>query len=163
MTRRLANHSDEGLQADATTAGPVSETGDEADDDLERRSRGEQIQLYGYVWLFFAGGLLLIRLFADPTMVRRPLLEPNLSAGGLTFIGCSLFVFLTANVISRPVDNSIDRGSRAAVRQRLRRQRRPSWRAGRRARLRFVGESPEPCAQGAGNFRSLGHRDREWY
>jgi hypothetical protein len=35
-------------------------------------------------------------------MVRRPLLEPNLSAGGLTFIGCFLFVFLMANVISRP-------------------------------------------------------------
>ena len=35
-------------------------------------------------------------------MVRRPLLDPNLSAGGLTFIGCSLFVFLMANVVSRP-------------------------------------------------------------
>jgi hypothetical protein len=35
-------------------------------------------------------------------MVRRPLLEPNLSSGGTTFIGISLFVFLMANVITSP-------------------------------------------------------------
>jgi hypothetical protein len=78
----------------------------DVDDDAETRTRGQQVQLYGYLWLFCAGGLLLTRLLADPTMVRRPLLEPNLSAGGLTFIGCSLFVFLMANVISRPADNA---------------------------------------------------------
>ena len=33
-------------------------------------------------------------------MVRRPLLEPNLSVGGLTFLGISLFVFLMANVVT---------------------------------------------------------------
>jgi hypothetical protein len=71
------------------------------------RTRGQGVQFYGYVWLFGAGGLLMIRLLADPTMVRRPLLEPNLSAGGLTFIGCSLFVFLMANVISRPADKPL--------------------------------------------------------
>jgi hypothetical protein len=36
----------------------------------------------------------------DPTMVRRPLLEPNLTSGGLLFIGCSLFLFLMANVLT---------------------------------------------------------------
>lgn len=66
---------------------------------------GQRTQKYGYMWLFFAGFLVVVRLLADPTMVRRPLLEPNLSAGGLTFIGCSLFVFLMANVISRPADD----------------------------------------------------------
>lgn len=65
-------------------------------------SSARRVQFYGYLWLFCGGGLVLARLLADPTMVRRPLLEPNLSAGGLTFIGCSLFVFLMANVISRP-------------------------------------------------------------
>ena len=54
----------------------------------------------GYIWLFVMGGLLLLRLLIDPTMVRRPLLEPNLSTGGLAFIGISLFVFLMANVIA---------------------------------------------------------------
>ena len=59
-------------------------------------------ELFGYVWLFLVGCLLLIRLLFDATMVRRPLLEPNLSAGGLTFIGISLLVFLLANVIAKP-------------------------------------------------------------
>ena len=37
---------------------------------------------------------------SDPLMVRRPLLEPNLSVGGMTFIGTSLLIFLMANVIN---------------------------------------------------------------
>src|SRR5262249_25270667 len=39
-------------------------------------------------------------LLLDASMVRRPLLEPNLSVGGLTFLGVSLCVFLMANVIT---------------------------------------------------------------
>ena len=39
------------------------------------------------------GAFFLVRmLFLDPVMVRRPLLEPNLSASGLTFTGISLLV-----------------------------------------------------------------------
>jgi hypothetical protein len=75
------------------------------DDSADLLTRGQRVQKYGYVWLFFTGILVVVRLLADPTMVRRPLLEPNLSAGGLTFIGCSLFVFLMANVVSRPADD----------------------------------------------------------
>ncbi|MEN6407595.1 MAG: hypothetical protein ABFC77_14130 [Thermoguttaceae bacterium] len=56
----------------------------------------------GYVWLFAVGGVFLVRLLLDPVMVRRPLLEPNLSAGGLTFTGLALMVFLMANVITAP-------------------------------------------------------------
>jgi hypothetical protein len=56
----------------------------------------------GYVWLFAVSGFFLIRLLLDPVMVRRPLLEPNLSASGLTFTGISLLVFLMANVITTP-------------------------------------------------------------
>jgi hypothetical protein len=56
----------------------------------------------GYVWLFVVSGFFLVRLLLDPTMVRRPLLEPNLSASGLTFTGVSLLVFLMANVITSP-------------------------------------------------------------
>ena len=54
----------------------------------------------GYVWLFAVGAFFLIRLLLDPVMVRRPLLEPNLSASGLTFTGIALLVFLMANVIT---------------------------------------------------------------
>ncbi len=56
----------------------------------------------GYVWLFAVSAFFLIRLLLDPVMVRRPLLEPNLSASGLTFTGVALLVFLMANVITRP-------------------------------------------------------------
>lgn len=58
----------------------------------------------GYVWLFAVGGFFLVRLLLDPVMVRRPLLEPNLSASGLTFTGLTLLVFLMANVITSPKD-----------------------------------------------------------
>jgi len=58
---------------------------------------------WGYIWLFSVGVFFLVRLLLDPVMVRRPLLEPNLSASGLTFTGAALLVFLMANVVgSKP-------------------------------------------------------------
>jgi hypothetical protein len=54
----------------------------------------------GYLWLFAVSGVWLVRLLLDPTMVRRPLLEPNLTNGGLVFIGVALFAFLMANVLT---------------------------------------------------------------
>jgi hypothetical protein len=65
-------------------------------------ARGAELVQAGYVWLFAVSGFFLIRLLLDPVMVRRPLLEPNLSASGLTFTGVSLLVFLMANVITSP-------------------------------------------------------------
>lgn len=65
----------------------------------------------GYGWLFAVGGFFLVRLLLDPLMVRRPLLEPNLSAGGLTFTGAALLVFLMTNVITNPVAESDLRGT----------------------------------------------------
>jgi hypothetical protein len=56
----------------------------------------------GYVWLFAVSAFFVVRLLLDAVMVRRPLLEPNLSASGLTFMGVSLLVFLMANVITSP-------------------------------------------------------------
>lgn len=73
-----------------------------------------QIERLGYLWLFAVGALLLSRLLLDTTMVRRPLLEPNLTSGGLTFIGVSLFVFLMANVwVSEPL--ALDRLDKIAL------------------------------------------------
>ena len=63
-------------------------------------ARASSIVYYGYLWLFGVSAVLLVRLLLDPTMVRRPLLEPNLTSGGLVFIGCSLFLFLMANVLT---------------------------------------------------------------
>lgn len=61
---------------------------------------GPDTEAFGYAWLFALGVFWLIRLLADPMMVRRPLLEPNLSPGGLTFMCASLLVFLMTNVIT---------------------------------------------------------------
>src|SRR5262249_35371909 len=59
----------------------------------------------GYIWLFVVGAIFMIRLLLDPMMVRRPLLEPNLAVGGMTFLGVSLLLFLMVNVaISSPIE-----------------------------------------------------------
>ena len=66
----------------------------------EEAAQGKQIAYSGYLWLFALSGVFLVRMLLDPTMVRRPLLEPNLTNGGLLFIGVALFLFLMANVIT---------------------------------------------------------------
>jgi hypothetical protein len=53
----------------------------------------------GYTWLFCIQGMLAVRLILDTVMVRRPLLEPNLSAEGLTFSCFFLVFFLFAALI----------------------------------------------------------------
>jgi hypothetical protein len=70
-----------------------------------------QIQM-GYNWLFVVSALFLLRLLIDPLMVRRPLLEPNLSASGLTFTGVALLVFLTANVLTSRISDDDLQGAR---------------------------------------------------
>lgn len=81
----------------------------------ELLQNGKTLEKAGYVWLFCISGFLVIRLFVDPTMVRRPMLEPNLTIGGMTFISCALFVFLMANIIvSRPSEADL-RGVREAT------------------------------------------------
>ncbi len=58
------------------------------------------IEHIGYICLFIVDGLFFLRLTLDAFMVRRPLLEPNLSVGGLAFLGVSLYLFLIANVMT---------------------------------------------------------------
>jgi hypothetical protein len=51
----------------------------------------------------------------DSLMVRRPMLEPNLSVGGMAFLGVSLLVFLLANVITtRPQRDDLAGATAAA-------------------------------------------------
>ncbi len=57
----------------------------------------------GYLWLFSVTGFFLVRMLLDQVMVRRPLLEPNLSASGLTFTGVALMVFMIGTVVTEPV------------------------------------------------------------
>ncbi|MHB0961449.1 MAG: SHD1 domain-containing protein [Pirellulaceae bacterium] len=70
--------------------------------------QGTTIERIGFIWLLVTGLLLLARCLIDSTMVRRPLLEPNMTNGGLIFSCCSLFVFLMANiVVSRPTADDL--------------------------------------------------------
>ena len=61
---------------------------------------GRQLEQRGYLWLFVVGGFFLLRMLIDSAMVRRPLLEPNLSASGLTFTCAAMLVFLMSNVVT---------------------------------------------------------------
>ncbi len=61
---------------------------------------------FGYGWLFIVSGLMLMRMLLDTLMVRRPLLEPNLSASGLTFTCAAMLVFLMTNVLTQSLKES---------------------------------------------------------
>jgi hypothetical protein len=88
--------------------------------DQLRDEQARVVEHIGYIWLFAVNGCLLLRLLLDAAMVRRPLLEPNLSVGGLTFLGISLFVFLMGNVLTgRPNESDITSSQRADQLQNL--------------------------------------------
>ncbi|MEM9367297.1 MAG: hypothetical protein AAGD07_14995 [Planctomycetota bacterium] len=71
-----------------------------------------RLRLSGFIALFFVEFLLMIRMLLDPMMVRRPLLDPNLTTGGLNFIAISLFVFMMANVVASTPEAQQEQGPR---------------------------------------------------
>lgn len=111
-----------GPLADALNASPTEPASPPAPPEISSEEAAEraalkedrQIARLGFLWLFLVGGLWVIRLLLDPTMVRRPLLEPNLSVGGLAFIGCALFLFLASNVITGSPSEDDLRGAKGA-------------------------------------------------
>lgn len=81
-------------------------------------SNAATIEQFGYIWLFSVTGVLLARMLLDSALVRRPLLEPNMTVGGLIFLGLSMFLFLTANVLTgTPTDVDLDTVERAEALQ----------------------------------------------
>ena len=50
-------------------------------------------QQLGFIWIFAVSGAFIIRMLVDSLMVRRPLLETNLTIGGMVFLGISLLYF----------------------------------------------------------------------
>ena len=76
----------------------TAENPDPSESQAEYSAR--MLQRNGFVMLFVVEALILIRLMLDPMMIRRPLLDPNLTTGGLYFISISLFVFLMGNVVT---------------------------------------------------------------
>ena len=104
------------------------------DQRVDRHATTRLIEHIGYIWLFAVNGCLLLRLLLDAAMVRRPLLEPNLSVGGLTFLGISLYLFLMGNIVTGTPNATDVAGSQRAdqlqnlevVASRARRRSRPT-------------------------------------
>jgi hypothetical protein len=61
------------------------------------------IQRLGFLWLVAVQAVVMARLLLDSAVVRRPLLDPNLNAAGLAFLGSSLLFFLMSNVVTGPI------------------------------------------------------------
>ncbi|MFN0053337.1 MAG: hypothetical protein ACKV0T_14230 [Planctomycetales bacterium] len=55
---------------------------------------------FGYVWLFGATALLLVRVLYDGIMTRRPRLEQNMNAAGMTFLCAATLLLLTARLLT---------------------------------------------------------------
>ena len=91
--------------ADRTTDNDPASVGESIEDELKSsvpiaNYPPSDIRRWGFIYLFLLESFLLVRLLLDPLMVRRPLLDPNLTIGGLNFIGISLFIFMMANVVA---------------------------------------------------------------
>tara|TARA_R110002073_G_scaffold336468_1_gene533742 strand:- start:312 stop:2051 length:1740 start_codon:yes stop_codon:yes gene_type:complete len=108
----LAAESPEVISGADGTLAADSDTDTKSDSDAAASSEidPEDIRRYGFISLFVVQFMLLIRLLLDPLMVRRPLLDPNLSSGGLTFIGVSLFIFMMANIVASTPRIQIEQG-----------------------------------------------------
>jgi len=67
----------------------------------------DKLRYWGFLWLLICAFLTVTRMLLDTTIVRRPLLDPNLTSGGMLFIGTSLLLYLMVNVAtSSPVEQS---------------------------------------------------------
>jgi hypothetical protein len=69
-----------------------------------------ELQRIGFLYLLTIQAFILVRMMLDPIMSRRPLLDPNLTAGGLMFLGISLFVFMMANVVRSDPQTQYNQG-----------------------------------------------------
>ena len=69
----------------------------------EESASNDTLSYIGYFWLIVVAVLLVTRMLLDTSIVRRPMLDPNLSSGGMLFLGASMLVYLLVNVaLSKP-------------------------------------------------------------
>ena len=61
---------------------------------------------WGYGWLLGASGYFLLRCVADMTLVRRPVLSPNLNLSGLACLGAALYASLIWVAVRQPRTSS---------------------------------------------------------
>lgn len=71
---------------------------------------------FGYIWLFAITGYFVLRVLLDLTLVRRPRLDQNLTAGGLLFLSVCLFAYLVLSVVTNEPETSDRSGARVASR-----------------------------------------------
>ena len=62
-----------------------------------------------FLWLFLGSGLWLVRCLLDLGLTRRPMLEPNLNAAGLTCLGIGILGLMVAETVSLPVGDGATR------------------------------------------------------
>src|SRR5205085_7936196 len=70
---------------------------------------------FGYAWLVCGSAYFLVRSLLDLVLVRRPALGPNLSLGGLAWLGVALLVCLTVVAVRRPAGTTATVGKRPAA------------------------------------------------
>jgi hypothetical protein len=69
----------------------------------EESASNDTLSYVGYFWLIVVAVLLVVRMLLDTSIVRRPMLDPNISSGGMLFLGSSMLVYLLVNVaLSKP-------------------------------------------------------------
>jgi len=85
----------------------------------ENTAPNEVVEATGFYVLLAVGLFFLGRLIADLWMTRRPLLEPNLSQGGLAWLGFAMFVFLAAAILMTHYDGALPPGGQEAADARL--------------------------------------------
>jgi hypothetical protein len=56
----------------------------------------------GYLWLLCGSAYLLVRCLFDLALVQRPALSPNLTFGGMAWLGSAMFVCLVAVAFRQP-------------------------------------------------------------
>jgi hypothetical protein len=94
------NSADASTVVDSSTLeGKTVADGDLAIEEANKSFTSSELQRIGFLYLLTIQTFILLRMMLDPIMSRRPLLDPNLTAGGLMFLGISLFVFMMANVV----------------------------------------------------------------
>ncbi|MDA7864552.1 hypothetical protein N9B24_00345 [bacterium] len=84
--------------------------GDSATSEAAENFTSSELQRIGFSYLLTIQAFILLRMMLDPIMSRRPLLDPNLTAGGLMFLGISLFVFMMANVVRSDPQTQYNQG-----------------------------------------------------
>jgi hypothetical protein len=64
---------------------------------------GDEWQAWGTWWLMGVSSLGLVRSLLDVLFVRRPRLEQNMNAAGMSFLTAATVVFLTTKLLTDPV------------------------------------------------------------